>query len=70
MGQLIKASKFETITKEGECHIKLTLDLNINLSTDGVLTTKITSVEKVEKEEKVDYTIPDFASGVKLSFGK
>jgi hypothetical protein len=53
-------------TKQGECKVHITLDLNINLTGNTI---SIDSV-KATKEEKPEFTIPEFASGTKVKFGK
>ena len=61
--------RVSVITKEGECQIHITLDLNININ--GV-TTKIeeTKTGKLEEKEATEWVIPTFDSGDKISFGK
>lgn len=74
MAQLIKPGDIKVITKNNELFVNISLELNIKL--DGNVTnlnvgsSNSTSTNKIE-EEKVDWVIPDFTSGVgKLSFGK
>jgi hypothetical protein len=69
MVQLLKPHEVKIITKEGECQVSITLDLNINLNGEiAQVTTKVKQKEE-EKEENV-WEIPDFSSGEKINFGK
>lgn len=75
MVQLIKPSEVKVVTKDGECKISLTIDLNINLNTAGVSVgaqvSKLDSPQQQEKEkEKTHWEIPDFGAMPKLNFGK
>jgi len=74
MPQRITPAKIETrtITQEGEVHLLITLDINLNLNSDGLkLSINGTNASSVTQEEdKVHYPIPDFSSGNGLSFGK
>ena len=70
MPQLIKPVKLKVDPKNGE--IEITLNININL--DGKISANSdnakVSIEDEQEEEKVSHFIPDFASGMKLNFGK
>ncbi len=76
MPQLIQAPKKvfskeiittkEIVTKEGECKIHVTLDLNINLTSSGVEV----NGKPVKEEDKVEWAVPEFSSGQKVKFGK
>jgi hypothetical protein len=77
MPTLIKPGSVKVVTKEGEIQVSLTLDLNINLNTEGlVLESKVSSVEAQSnpsyknKSEKVEWAIPDFDTSQKIDFGK
>lgn len=72
MPQLIQPSKLvtkEIITKDGECIIHLTLDLNINVNSAGVAVTGASKPVE-DTEDKVEWVVPQFTSGQKVSFGK
>lgn len=73
MGDLIRPTKVHVVTREGECQLNITIDLNINLNTGAVelQSSKATQspVEKKEEEETV-WAIPTFTSGDKVRFGK
>ena len=65
------------ITKEGECHLTITLDLNLNITSDGLVTAtakqnKINKYVDNSDDDEVHFTVPDFKSekGKKLDFGK
>ncbi len=64
----------ETITQNGEVHLLITLDINLNMSSDGFsinVKNGTPSTQEIEKEDKVEYPIPDFSSlNSGLSFGK
>ncbi len=57
-------------------HIKITLELNINLTTSGSVSpssseVRVDPVVTVKKEEdKVKFEIPDFSVGEMIDFGK
>lgn len=63
----------KVVTKDGECKISLTIDLNVNLNTMGISVGS--SVSKVETQqtqdkEKTHWEIPDFGAMPKVNFGK
>lgn len=65
------------VTKDGECHLIITLELDINVNVNGQVNAQssATPVEEpkspFEKDyDKVEFTIPDFQPGMKLNFGK
>lgn len=73
--QVIKRGDTKVITKDGECAISLTIDLNINLTTEGiqigVKNVKSSSEEKQpvkSNKEDFDWAIPDFKAN-KIDFG-
>lgn len=55
------------MTKDGEVQVSITLELNINLNTDGV---KVGAQAMERKEEPENWAIPDFGASPKLNFGK
>lgn len=73
MGNLIRPTKVHVITKEGECQLSITIDLNINLNT-GIVDLKQREatevVQEKESEEKPLWAIPTFSSENKVKFGK
>ena len=75
MVQLLHPQKqISVTTKNGECNINLTIDLNINLNqtvTDLIKQETKRAYESEEDDDKVDFAIPDFeGSEMKLDFGK
>jgi len=61
-------TKVKVVPKEGE----LEITLNINISLDGKITATADNAEvsTVADEDDAAPMIPDFASGIKLKFGK
>lgn len=59
----------KVVTKDGECQIHITLDLNININGTSV---KVEESKKLveEKKEETEWVIPTFDSGEKVKFGK
>ena len=76
MPQLIKPESTIIInkTKNGECQVKITLDLNINLNSDGVVASvSAGSVGKggqKQEDENVAWEIGDFSPKKRVKFGK
>jgi hypothetical protein len=72
MVQLIKKPEVKVLTKEGECEINITLDVNINVTQAGEVTTKVSAKQASEgnEEEGGQYLIPDFKPGKKVNFGE
>lgn len=75
MGDLLRPARVHVISKEGECQVNITIDLNINLSAEG-LSIQATKERKEEKEvekdeeEKTIWAIPNFTQKDKVKFGK
>lgn len=76
MAHLIKPNEIKVVTKNNELFVNISLELNIKL--DGNITNlnigaqgsvPLANTEK-EKEDKVNWAIPDFAPTNKLNFGK
>jgi hypothetical protein len=73
LAQLIKSSDIKVVTKEGECKLSITIDLNLNLNSSGIqvgANVVEKSGEVAKKEEKTAWEIPDFTTMPKLNFGK
>jgi hypothetical protein len=72
MVQKISPARIVTVTKDGECHLTITLELNINVNGAGNVSASVKSEDKFiqEDEDKIDFMIPDFLSGAKIDFGK
>ena len=71
MPSLIKPGTVRVLTQDGEVQVSITLELNINLNTEGVLQVSGQSMVKKEVEkESVEWAIPDFNESPKIDFGK
>jgi len=70
MAELIRPTKVQVITKEGECKLNITIDLNINLNRENLGFKSDEPVVEKEKEEETIWAIPDFKSQDKVKFGK
>lgn len=73
MPELIKPTKVSVVTKEGECKLNITIDLNINLNAGTVdfQSAKVAKIEQQpEEDEKTVWAIPTFKSEDKVKFGK
>lgn len=75
MAQRMTPTKVVTVTKDGECHLVITLELNINLNSIGgdgkAISASIRSLDRAEvDDDNIEFTIPDFSSGKVLNFGK
>lgn len=72
MVQLLKPRDTKVVTKDGECHVTISLELIIKLDGEGISVSPNVSHEKKndEKESNLKWTIPDFSGGNKLNFGK
>jgi hypothetical protein len=70
MASLITPSKVTVVTKDGECVLHITLDININLN--SAIASGSSKEEKllVEQEEKPVLEIPEFKQTEKVKFGK
>ena len=75
MPQLIKPGSVKILTQDGEVQVSITLELTINLNTDGVNVSAQTTAQAIEQkkempQEKDEWMIPDFGASPKLDFGK
>ncbi len=75
MPQRITPVKVMSVSKDGECHLTITLELNINLTTGGEVGASLAAVgeklkRQIQEDDDVELTVPDFISGMKLDFGK
>ena len=76
MPQRITPNKVITVTKDGECHVMITLDLNINITTNGQAEVSPSNNNNDEKkkpqEDETQWEIPDFGTfnSNMLNFGK
>ncbi len=71
MVQLLQPQQVKLVTKDGECKISLTIDLNINLNQNEGLVKQGMKHENEPDDDEVSFVIPDFeGSGANLDFGK
>jgi hypothetical protein len=69
MPALIRPGTVKVVTNEGEVQMLITLELNINLNTSGMIE-NVEAKAKVEpKKEESIWEIPDFGTQ-KIDFGK
>lgn len=73
MPQLI-TPKTKIVTKDGECHILISMELTINLNANGLTAATAPNETEVKAqkhpEEKVDLLVPNFESISNFKFGK
>lgn len=72
MPALIKPGTVKVVSHEGEVQVSITLELNINLNTEGMIAAISQKEEKkttIEKKEDSAWEIPDFESST-INFGK
>lgn len=73
MPALIRPGSVKVVTQDGEVHVLITLELNINLNSDGLASVGETNVETKKmvetKKEDPAWDIPDFGSST-INFGK
>lgn len=73
MPQLIRPGAVKLMTQDGEIQVSITLELNINLNTDGVQVAAQAvqqAAKQQTKQETTEWAIPDFAASPQLDFGK
>lgn len=75
MPQLIKPGTVKILTNDGEVQVSISLDLTINLNTDGIkVAAQATEISKKNNESSIpdggDWLIPDFDASPKIDFGK
>lgn len=70
MAQQIKLQNVNVVSKDGECNLNISLELNINLTTDQIYAQNTNiKEEKKSDDDKVDWVIPDFTCE-KVKLGK
>jgi hypothetical protein len=77
MPQRITPVKVMSVSQNGECHLTITLELNINLTANGEIGASLQAqgekpmkARPIQEDDDVELTVPDFVSGMKLDFGK
>jgi indole-3-glycerol phosphate synthase len=74
MVQRIRKQDIKVTTQQGEVDLNITLEINLNLNTEGMIVSASgveAKAKKIKKEEKEEspYLVPDFTMG-KVDFGK
>lgn len=73
MPNLIKQGEARVVTKNGEVFVNIALELTIKLDGSNLQVSAMSggddSKPSLNKQEKVNWEIPDFSSG-KIDFGK
>lgn len=71
MVRLLKKKDVQVITKNGECEIHITLDLNISLNADGLQVGASAGKSKSSDDEDFEWMVPDFSpDSQQVDFGK
>ena len=70
MVQLLKGKpKVTVVTKDGECDVNITLDLNLNITTNDIKVS-VDGKGKIAQKEDEPFMVPDFEAGGKIKFGE
>ena len=75
MPQVIKPVKTQVVTQDGQCAIDISIELTINVNSDGLHVSATASpgaprpVSEQENEETL-WAIPEFGGPNKVKFGK
>lgn len=69
MAQQIKLQNVNVVSKDGECNLNISLELNINLTTDQIYAQNTNIKDEGKSDDKVDWMIPDFTCE-KVKLGK
>jgi hypothetical protein len=75
MVQIIQPYKTKVLTKDGEIQVFISLELNVNLNSDGLqIKSKIAEAKQIEdkvEDREMEWLIPDFTDEApKIKFGK
>ncbi len=72
MPQLIRPNVTKVITKDGEIDVHISIDVNLNLNTNGLIVGVggVTASTREEKDDDVEWQIPDFKSMGNIKFGE
>lgn len=68
MAQLI-SPQVKVLTKDGEIEVHISIDLNLNLTTNGFIAESSVK-SKPSIDDEPEKLIPSFSSGNKVKFGK
>jgi hypothetical protein len=76
MVRLLKKKDVQVVTKNGECEVHITLDLNISLNADGLQIGASaggsgSSNKDKDEDEDFEWAVPDFGlESTQVDFGK
>lgn len=74
MVRLLKKKDVQVVTKNGECEVHITLDLNVSLNADGLqIGASVGGSGSSDKDEDEDFewAVPDFGlDSPQVDFGK
>ena len=71
MANRISPQSVKVITQDGEVHVLITLELNINLNSNEIQTVASSEKTEIKKEKESDiWELPDFGNSPKINFGK
>ena len=73
MVRLLKKKDVQVVTKNGECEVHITLDLNISLNADGLQlgVSAGQSKSSSDPDEDFEWAVPDFnTDSQQVDFGK
>jgi hypothetical protein len=73
MVRLLKKKDVQVVTKDGECEVHITLDLNISLNSDGLQIGASAggSSKDEDEDEDFEWAVPDFGlDSAQVDFGK
>ena len=71
MANRISPQSVKVITQDGEVHVLITLELNINLNSNEIQTVASSEKTEIKKEKESDiWELQDFGNSPKINFGK
>jgi hypothetical protein len=72
MVRLLKKKDVQVVTKNGECEVHITLDLNISLNADGLqIGASAGQSSSPNEDEDFEWAVPDFnLDSQQVDFGK
>ena len=74
MVRLLKKKDVQVTTKDGECEVHITLDLNISLNADGLqigASAGGSGSSNKDEDEDFEWAVPDFGlDSTQVDFGK
>lgn len=70
MPNLVHKPQAVVKTKNGECTIRLVVDLNINLNDNGLSISANRVEASKQEDDETAWVVPDFSNEEKIDFGK